>query len=62
MNPKQFIMNYIKNTSNPMITNLIQMAEKGNTQSIETFARNFFQERGRNFDKEFAEFKKNFTK
>lgn len=56
-NPQQLLMKAIAgNNSNPMINNLIQMAKNGNTQGIETFARNFFSEKGRDFDKEFAEF------
>lgn len=46
---------------NPMMNNLINMAKIGNTQNIETFARNLYKEQGRDFDKEFAEFKKNFN-
>lgn len=45
---------------NPMMNNLIRMAKSGNTQDIENFARNLFREQGRDFDTEFAEFKKNF--
>ena len=47
---------------NPMMNNLIQMAKAGNTQNIETFARNLFREQGRDFDTEFEEFKKNFKR
>ena len=56
--PKDIINNMIKGNSNPMITNLIEMAEKGNNQGIEEFARNIFNEKGRNFDEEFANFMK----
>jgi hypothetical protein len=45
---------------NPMMNNLIRMAKSGNTQDIESFARNVFREQGRDFDAEFSEFKKNF--
>ncbi len=45
---------------NPMMNNLIRMAKSGNTQDIESFARNVFREQGRDFDAEFAEFRKNF--
>jgi hypothetical protein len=45
---------------NPMMNNLIRMAKSGNTQDIENFARNVFREQGRDFDAEFAEFRKNF--
>lgn len=57
MSPQQIIMQAIQgNNSNPMLTNLIGMAEKGNKQDIENFARNLFKEKGRDFDKEFSEF------
>ena len=58
--PKQAVMNIAKNNTNPMIKNLIDMAEKGDNQGIENFARNIFKEQGRNFDEEFSEFTKNF--
>lgn len=54
--PKQFVMNMIGQNSNPMIGQLMQMAKNGNTQEIETFARNMLKEKGRNFDTEFSEF------
>ena len=41
---------------NPMFNNLIDMAQRGDSKGVETFARNLFKERGRDFDKEFAEF------
>lgn len=46
--------------SNPMFMNLFNMAKEGNTKGVENFARNLFKEQGRDFDKEYAEFKKNF--
>lgn len=52
----------LNNNSNPMFNNLISMAKKGDKQGIETFARNIYKEQGRDFDKEYSEFKKNFTK
>ena len=58
-NPEQFIMNTMKQNSNPMINELMQMAKQGNTKGIETFARNVFQQQGRDFDKEFNDFMNN---
>ena len=55
-NPEQFIMNTIKQNSNPMMEQLMQMAKSGNTKEVETFARNIFKQQGRDFDKEFANF------
>lgn len=49
-NPKQFVLNMVGVNNNPMLQNLIQMAENGNKQGLENFARNMFNERGENFD------------
>ena len=46
---------------NPMMNNLIRMAKSGNIQDVENFARNLLREQGRDFDTEFAEFKKKFN-
>lgn len=47
MNPKQMVMNFVKNNanSNPMMSNLISMAEKGNSKGLEEFARNMCKEK-----------------
>lgn len=58
-NPKVLVMDMLKNNNNPMIKNLAEMGEKGDTKGVENFARNFFKEKGRDFDKEFGEFMKN---
>ena len=50
-NPKDFVMNCIKQNNNPMLNNLIQMAEKNDMQGLENFARNMFKEQGQDFDK-----------
>ena len=58
--PKDAVINMMKSNNNPMVKNLVEMAEKGDNQGIEKFARNIFKEQGRDFDKEFGEFTKNF--
>lgn len=59
-NPEQLLMKAMANNRNvPMIGNLMNMAKNGNKQGIENFARNYFNERGRDFDKEFADFMQN---
>ena len=59
-NPQELLTKaMVGNNSNPMIANLMNMAKDGNTQGVETFARNFFKEKGRDFDKEFADFMEN---
>lgn len=71
-NPIEYIKNVIKNpnigeiltkmvgNNNPMMGNLINMAQKGDKQGIENFARNLYKGQGRDFDKEFADFMGNF--
>ena len=59
MSPQQ-IINQMSGNKNPMITNLMNMMQNGNSKGVENFARNIFKEKGRDFDKEFGEFKKNF--
>lgn len=57
--PKQFLMKtMLESNQNPIIHNLIDMAEKGYNKGIEDFARNYFKEKGKNFDDEYAKFMK----
>lgn len=62
LNPQQLVMNMMKQNSNPVISNLIEMANKGDTKGVENFARNYFKEHGQDFDKEFSNFMSNFKK
>lgn len=56
-NPQQFIANMFSNSGgNPMIGNLVKMANTGNVQNVENFARNICKERGLDFDKEYVNF------
>lgn len=59
MNPQQIVLNTMAN-NNPMLNNLIDMAQKGNTKGVEEFARNFCRERNIEFDTEFSKFMNNF--
>ena len=61
--PKNIVMNMVKNTmgSNPMVKNLIDMAEKGDNKRVENFARNIMKEKGMDFDKEFNTFMNNMS-
>ena len=58
--PKDAVINMIKTNNNPMVKNLVEMAEKGDSQGVENFARNMLKEQGRDFDAEMNEFMKNF--
>ena len=59
-NPKQTVINMARNSNNPMLKNLIEMAEKGDMQGVENFARNIYKEQGKDFDKEYNEIKEFF--
>ena len=72
MNPMQMLQSFIikglspqkiaeqMTGNNPMMANLIKMANAGDTEGVEKVARNMFKEKGRDFDKEFSEFKSKF--
>lgn len=47
-NPQQFVMNYLKENSNPMLTSLVEMAQKGDKQSLENTAMNILKQQGAN--------------
>lgn len=60
-NPQQLMLNFLEGNlgSTPMGANLLSLARGGRTKDIEQFARNYCQQRGVDFDKEFSAFKKN---
>lgn len=72
MNPMQMLQSFITKGlspqkiveqmagNNPMMVNLVKMANAGDTDGVEKVARNMFKEKGRDFDKEFSEFKSKF--
>ena len=69
MNPMNMIKQYVTqgltpqnilsklNINNPILSNVINMAQNGNINGVETFARNICKQRGLDFDTEFAKFK-----
>lgn len=59
-NPEQLMMTFLQQNmgGTPMGNQLIQMANKNDTNGIERFARNYFKQQGIDFDTEFAAFKK----
>ena len=59
-NPKEAVISMVKSNNNPMVKNLVEMAEKGDYEGIEKFARNMFKEQGRDFDSEIIQFMNNF--
>lgn len=60
--PKEIAMKLIGQNNNPIFSNLIDMANKGDSAGIENFARNYMKEQGKDFDTEFNNFKNMFSK
>ena len=62
MNPIQILKNMIMNKqlNNPVLKEVITKVQNGDTKGVEEFARNLLKGQGRDFDKEFGEFMKNF--
>lgn len=61
-NPQQFMINMLEQQSgnNPMVANLLNLAKANKTSDIEQVARNLLKEQGKDYDKEFANFKQMF--
>ena len=61
-NPQQITMNILESRlgSTPMGANLLALAKDNNTSEIEKIARNLMSQRGLDYDKELASFKKMF--
>lgn len=61
-NPQQLIMNMLQNQgqNNPILQNAAMLAQNGNASGLEMLARNLAEQRGLDFDKEFANFKSYF--
>lgn len=62
MSPDQIVNTLFSKNNNPMINNLKEMAQNGDSQGVENFARNICKEKGIDFDKEFSKFMGNFQK
>ena len=60
MSPKDMAMSMLKNNSNPVCSNLIDMMNKHDEKGIEEFARNICKEKNIDFDKDFADFMNSF--
>ena len=61
-NPQQLMINMLQNMggNNPMVGNVLKMAQNGDTKQLETFARNVCKEKGVSFDEEFAKFRQQY--
>lgn len=58
--PKQLAMSLLQKNAqgNPIISNILQLAQKGEYGQIEQVARNLAQQRGINFDEALTNFRK----
>lgn len=61
-NPVEMIKRLVmsKQINNPILKEVLQKAQNGDTKGVEDFARNFLKGQGRDFDKEMEQFMKNF--
>ena len=61
-NPAQFVMQILESqmANTPVGQNLLQLAKSGDNMAIEQFARNLLSQNGKDFDREFQQFKNMF--
>lgn len=61
-NPQQMAMNMLGQVqaNDPLTKNLIELAQKKDSKGMIQVARNAFKEQGKDFDKEFSDFRKQF--
>ena len=60
-NPQQLLMSILQQqgNNNPILQNAMNLAKNGDASALEQIARNLAQQKGIDFDKEFANFKSN---
>ncbi len=58
--PQEYLIRALQQmgAQNPMASNLADLVQKHDAQGVETLARNLCESQGKDFDKEFASFKK----
>lgn len=56
----QQLLQMLQNNKNPMYQNLASLIQNQDTQGLETLARNLMQSQGKDFDREFSNFKNRF--
>lgn len=61
-NPQQLIMGILQQQggNNPILNNAVNLAKNGNMAALESIARNIAQQKGIDFDTEFANFQSYF--
>lgn len=60
-NPQQLLISILQQqgNNNPILQNAMNLAKNGDASALEQIARNLAQQKGIDFDKEFANFKSN---
>lgn len=56
----QQLLQMLQNNKNPMYQNLASLIQNQDSQGLETLARNLMQSQGKDFDREFSNFKNRF--
>lgn len=59
-NPQQLLMSVLQQNNNPILKNAMSLFQQGNTSGLQMIARNLANQKGLDFDTQFANFKKNF--
>lgn len=61
-NPQQMVLSMLESRAgnNPMLYNLLTLAQQGKETDVEQIARNLMKSKGIDFDKEFGDFKNMF--
>ena len=59
-NPQQLLMSVLQQNNNPILKNAMNLLQQGDTSSLQLLARNLANQKGLDFDTQFANFKKNF--
>ena len=59
-NPQQLLMSVLQQNNNPILKNAMNLFQQGNTSGLQMIARNLANQKGLDFDTQFANFKKNF--
>lgn len=61
MNPRDMVLMMLsRNQNNPVMQNLLQMAQNNDGAGLEQFARNMAAEKGIDYDTAFAQFKQQY--
>lgn len=59
-NPQQLLMSILRQGgNNPILNNVVNLMQNNDTASLQKVARNLAQQKGLDFDKQFANFKRN---